>query len=60
MPTFRVNILRDANVKTTVHNMGPISESLEITARDAYAAQGLVQAQYAPLYKVMSCTYLRD
>lgn len=60
MPTFRVNILRNADVKNTVHNMGPLSESLEITARDVYAAEGLVRAQYAPLYKVMSCTYLRD
>jgi hypothetical protein len=55
MPTYRVTILRNNQVKTTVNNMGPLQEDVHIDARDDYTARGLVQAQYGNLYKVVGC-----
>lgn len=34
MPTYRVTILRNNRVKTTVNNMSPLQEDVEINARD--------------------------
>lgn len=59
MPTYRVTILRNTQVKTTVNNMGPLQEDVEINARDDYNARGLVQAQYGNLYKVIGCRQIK-